>query len=367
MIARIEIADKSFNLLEVLDREVMNLSWDYSRIGGCGSFSFDLPRQFCNEKFISGDFNIKIKRRNPSTDAYDLWYQGLVEEKIPTIKASNELISVRGHGYQAQLSRIYLNDVTYSATELSAIVSDIINTYVAPNTDITAGTISSTGFTATLTFNTDALSAIQTCADIAGTREWGVDRNRQFNFQPRSSTVGYNYPLGGKVLSFSSDDSFKDIINRIIIQGGDVGGVPFTATYNSLASQAKYGRRDKVIQNSSVTTSDVASQLATAYFAEFSDVVRKGSCEILDETLIETTLPIPLFQIFAPAVTYGEKNYGVFLYSGRISYQINRINYKINNQGDLTIMLNIGQLRPNVSENIKQIQYELEQLRSASL
>lgn len=370
MIHRIEISDTDFNLLELLEDEASGLIWDWARIGGCGSFSFDLPREFCNERYISGDFNIKIKRRNPSTGDYDLWYQGLVEAKIPNIKNSKEIISVRGHGYQAQLSRIYLNDISYTSQEISVIVKNILDNYIVGETDITysAGDIASTGFTAgALTFNTDALTAMQTLADIAGTREWGVDRNRKFYFKARSSSASFYYPLSGKVITFSTDDSFKDIINRIIVQGGDVGGAPYTATFNDAASQLKYSRRDKVIQNSAITTSAVASQLATSYFAEFNDVVRRASCEVIDEILVENTTPVGMFQVVAPSTTYGEKSYGTFLYSGRISYQIKKVNYSLDGVGTMKIRFDLGQPRPSISEDIGKIEYELEQLRSASL
>lgn len=371
MIARVEIRDSDFNLLEVLDNELMGLSWEYSRVGGCGSFSFNLPRDYCNEKYISGDFNIQVKVRNPSTGDYDLWFQGLVEDKVPNISRDEETIAVQGHGYQAQLSRIYLNNVTYTGQEVSVIIKDILDTYITPNTDITyeAADVVATSFTpSSIKFNTDAMSAIQTLADIVGTREWGVDKDRKFFFKARSATTSLRFALGGKVSSFSSDDSFKDIINRVIIQGGDVAGTPYTATYNSTLSQLKYGRRDSVISNSSVTTADVASQLADSVFAEKSDVVRRGRAELVDyETRIEATIPIPLFALVARRPFYGEKLYGTFLYSGEIAYQVNRINYKLSDDGALTTSLDLGKPRPDISESIGQITYEIEQLRSSTL
>lgn len=368
---RVEIADKSFNRLEILDQEAMGLHWDFSRIGGCGSFSFDLPREYCNERFISGDFNVKIYKRNNTTKAYDLWYQGLVETKQPNIRGGNETIQVRGTGYQAQLSRIYIANKIYTSTEVSLIVKDILDTYVCPYTNITysGGDLVATGFTpSTVKFNTDALSAMQTLADITGTREWGVDANRKFYFKERSSAVGFIYPIGSeKILNFSSDDSFKDIINRVVIQGGDVAGVPYTATFNDTSSQLKYNLRTSVTQNSSITTSDVATQYANSVFTESRDVVRRGSCELLEEIQIESTTPIPLFLMLAPSITYGQKAYGTFLYAGRITYQVNRINYSVDNNGNMRIGLELGQLRPTLSEKLAQLNYELEQLRSTSL
>lgn len=377
MIVKIELRDKQFNILEIIDNEFMNLSWEYSRIGGCGSFSFDLPRQYCNEKFISGDFNIRIYVRNDTTKAYDLWFQGIVENKSPNVKGIEEIISVKGHGYQAQLARIQLSNVTYTSTEVSVIVKSLLDTYVVPNTDIiySVGDISATSYTPdSIKFNGNVLDALQTLADIVGTREWGVDADRSFFFKQRSSTVGLYFTLGDKVASFTSDDSFKDIVNRVIIQGGDVADVPFTpdpttSYYNDTSSQTKYGRHDQVYQNSSIVTDAVARQFAASILVEKNDVVRRGRCELVNyETQIESTIPIPLFELLARGTLYGEKFYGTFLYSGRISYQLNRITYKLeSNNNSLRTNLEIGQLRPDLSETIAQLQYTLEQLRSANL
>lgn len=377
MIVKVELRDKSFNLLEILDNEFMNLSWEWSRIGGCGSFSFDLPRQYCNEKFISGDFNIRIYKRNDTTKAYDLKFQGIVENKAPNVRGIEETIQVQGHGYQAQLARIQLVNVTYTGQEASVIIRSILDTYVVPNTDIiySLGDLTATTFTFdSITFNTDALSAIQTIADTVGTREWGVDENRSFFFLQRSSTVGLYFALGDKVTAFTSDDSFKDIVNRVIVQGGDIAGTPFTpdattSYYNNTSSQAKYGRHDQIYQNSAIVTDTVAQQFATSILAEKSDVIRRARCEIVNyETFIEETLPIPLFELLARGTLYGEKLYGTFLYSGRISYQVNRISYKLpSNDNSFTTNLELGQLRPDISETISQLSYQLEQLRTAGL
>jgi len=367
---RIELRDRSFNLLEVLDKEIIDPCWEYSRIGGCGGFSFSLPREYCNEKHISGDFNIRIYKWNTTTKTYDLIYQGLVEDKLPSVRGSQEVIEVQGHGYLAQLSRIYI-DHDYTSTEVSAIVKDILDNYVVPNTNITydAGDIVATGFTPdSLSFNTDAKRALQTCADIVGSREWGVDKNRKFFFKARSETVGFRYPLGQKVTDFNNDDSFKDIVNRVIIQGGDVSGTPYTKTYDNIPSQTKYNRRDRVVQNSAITTDTVSAQFAEALFTEFADIVRRARCNMVDDdTIFESTIPIPMFQLLTSGITYGEKKYGTFLYAGRIEYQVNRISYSIGNVGKLKISLQLGQLRPSVSEAIAQLEYELEQQRQENL
>jgi hypothetical protein len=247
----------------------------------------------------------------------------------------------------------------------------LLNTYITPNTNISfsASDIENTSFTVdTIEFNTDALTAIRTIADIVGSREWGVDENRKFFFKARSTTVGHILYLNKNVISYSENLDFKEIINRIVVQGGQTGGTHFTAIYNDLVSQAKYNLRTKVIQNSSIFSTTVAMRYATSVFAEFNDVVRRASCEMVNfDIQIESTNPINLLTLIGKEIKYGEKRYGEFLYSGLVNRTVNRINYSISNNNSLKISLDLGQLRPSISEELSQLEYQLEQQRSAAL
>lgn len=365
MSPQIIISDRNLTILADITKDIMNLKWEYGRIGGCGACSFEMPARIYEDLVLGANFNIKIYRRNRATNDYELWYQGRIEDKNYNVRGHTETITVDGMGYQSELSDIYIN-ATYTSTEVSVIVKSILDTHIVPNTNITydAADIEVTSFTPdSIDFNTDALSVIQTLADLVGTREWGVDRNRKFFFKERSSTVGFIYPIPSKVMSYSENNSTKEIVNRVIVTGGEVGGAPFTATYNDTTSQLKWNRRDKPIQNSAIITSQVAEQYADSIFAEFSDVVRRASVDLLEERLIERTTPIGLFQSVRPLTLYGQKKYGSFLYGGYISYQINRIAYALDNYGNMTINLNVGQLRPSISESISKLAFQIDQLR----
>ena len=384
MIVKVELSDNQFNLLAILDAEIQQLTWEYDQLGGCGPFSFILGRQYCNEQAISGDFNVKIFGRNPSTKNYDLWYQGIVEDKIPDITNQDETVEISGHGYAAQLQRIQLVSVTFTNMEASAIITSLLNSYIVPNTDISysAMNIQATGFTFdTITFNTDVQSAIQTIVDTVGAIEWGVDANRSLYFIPESTTTGLRFAVGDKMTTFNDDYSFKDIVNRVIIQGGNVddglgdgGTIPFTpdstqAFYNDVPSQLKYGRHDVVYTNSSIITDAVAQQYAQSVLAEKKDVVHTATAELVNyEQRIETTVPIPLLEIVARGTLYGEKQYGTFLYSGKIQYRVVSAVYTLNDDdSSLTVDLTIGTPRPQVSEQIAQLLYKIQQLQTAAL
>ena len=356
---KVLISDRDFNEIEEVQHKIRNVRWDYNRIGGCGSFQFDIPIRYCTETSLGGNFNVKIYRRDPSDGSYDLWFQGRIENKIHNVRGNDEIISIKGNGYQSQLADIYI-DEDYSSKTIEYIVEDIIDNHIVGNTDITKGTISATGFTVdSYSINTDALSAIQDLADIVGSREWGVDANREFFFKARSTSTGFRYPLGRKITDFSVDNSSTDIVNRVIVQGDGT----FTRTVNDAKSQLKWGRRDKVYQNSAITTNTVADQLAAAVLADFDDVVQKVRLKLLDEVRIEETIPIPLFEVITREITYDEIEYDKFLYAGQPAFQIERASYNYGDNGDLEINLQMGKIRSSLAEDISQIEYRLDQLR----
>ena len=367
---KIVISDRAFNVIDEIQDIASNISWSYNRIGGCGAFSFDVPIRFCEETFLGGNFNVKIYIKNYTTGDHDLWYQGRIEDKGHNVKGVNEKITIRGNGYQSQLKDIYV-DSDYSSDEASVIITDILDNDVVPNTDISytySGNIEATSFTFdTLEVNKDAQDAISTIADVVGSREWGVNAERKFYFRQRSSTVGFRFPLDDSVLQWDNDTSSSEIVNRVIIIGGDVGGSTFTRTVNDTISQLKWKRRDKVVQNSSIVTNDVADQFASAIFADSNDITRRARLSLLLSQQIEATVSIPLVQVVSKSITWGSKKWGEFLYSGRISYQVNRIGYKIDKSGNMTVSLELGRLRPNIAEDLNQLEYRIDQLANTGV
>ncbi len=366
---RLEIRDRNFVTKDILEDEALDLNWAYSRIGGCGEFSFRLPRKRFGERAITGEYNVRIYNR--SSTGYNLWYQGLVENKIPNVRGNTEDIEISGHGYVAQLSRIYINNVTYTSTEVSVIVKSILDNYVTPYTNISysVSDLVATSFTIdSIQFNDTVLDAIQKLADIVGTREWGVDANRNFFFKARSSTI-LRFLSGINITNFQDNQDFTQIVNQIYIQGAQAGGTYYTAgPYNDLSSQSKYNLRTEIIQNSSVSTSSVALQLATAELADKSEVSKRASCDLINfNAQLESTIPVPLFTEVSRNILYGQKKYGTFLYSGLVTRVVNRINYSLTNNNSLNISLDLGQLRPSLAEDIKQLEYQLSQATSAAL
>lgn len=372
---RLEIRDRNFVTKEILDDEYLDLNWSYAAIGGCGEFSFTLPRKRFGEKAITGESNVRIYYRDELTSSHVLWYQGLIENKTPSVRGNSENIYFSGHGYQAQLSRIkFTSETTYSSQEASVIIKSLLDNYITSSTDIsyTVGDLQATTFTFdTLTFNIgeSLLSAIEKIANTVGSIEWGVNASRMFYFKARSTSIGYRFLSGVNISNFNDTQDFTQIINKVIIQGAQNAGTYYTfGPYQDLASQSKYGIRAQIKQNSSITTSAVASQFADAILDEFKEVTRKASCELVNYSAqIEATTPIPLASEISKKEKYGQKKYGTFLYSGLVGRSINRINYRYSNNGSLSVSLDLGPIRSTLADQISQLEYQLEEQRSASL
>jgi hypothetical protein len=349
-----------------MQNEITNLSWQYNRIGGCGSFSFGLPKRIYRDLFLGFDYNVKIFLKVSGT--YTLKYQGKILDKTYEQTNNQDILKVSGTGYQTELNHIDV-DRDYSSTEVSLIVKSILDNDVTPNTNISydAGDLTATGFTAdSLEFNHKALDAIRTCAEVVGSREWGVDKNRKLYFKERSTSTGYRYPIG-KQLRLSNTITSTDIINRVIIIGGEVGGVKFTRVVQDTDNQTKWGRRDKRKENSSIVSNSVADNYGEALLSEFKYVQRSLKLDIFDDTFFEDTIPIPLLQLLANLDTYKTRKYGEGLYCGLISYQINTIRYKIDKSGSVIKSVDVGTYRPDIAEKIGQIEHRLDQMRSVGV
>lgn len=366
---RVELRDRDLEFVKILDSRILDPRWGFSPIGGCSEFSFNAPSKYCTELDLGGNFNVQILKKDKITGVYGLVYQGRIENVKTKVKQGNEEITVQGFGYQSELKDIIPGSISYSSQEISVVVKDVLDSYIVPNTNITydSGDIEATGFTPdTLTFEyTDCQEILRTLAEIAGGIEWGVDKNRKLYFKARSTESGFFYGIGNKLISFDIESSSREILNHIVVLGGDVSGSKFIYTKDYTKNQAKYKRRDGVIQNSAVTTNVVAEQLADARQAEKNGIVDRGSAILRDDIIIEDTIPVKLFEVKTREVLYDEKEYDTFLYAGQDAFRIGKIGYVVKNN-QLEINLSLGDTLPNITEDIKRLKFEIDQLTQRS-
>ncbi len=367
----VELRNKTFDLVKVLTKYAKNPSWDYNRIGGCGNCTVDLSMQSdLLDDVILPDYDVQIRLEN-SSGGSDLVYRGYIETMRP-IRAVPESIQLQISGYMGQLERVRINK-TYSGDEISIIIKDILDTYIVLNTSITysAGDIEVTSFSVdTLEFDCLADEAIKTLADLAGGIEWGVDRNRNFFFKAQSNTITQYLKLKKDITKYDIRNDYSQIKNRLIIKGGTVSGVKFEDTVDNTESQALYGLRTEIVSNSAIVTNAISQRYGSMIMAKKAKINRRITLRKVNNTvLFENTVPIGRISLLDDTVQqakkYGDSDaiYGAFKYGSLSSLQVVSIKYKLGNEGT-DIDINAGYATPDVSEKIKQLEFEINQLRN---
>lgn len=366
----VQLRDQNGVLVDILDKVVSAISWEYDRIGGCGRASMDLAVSYDFFQLIGPDFDVQIWVED-ETGVASLFFRGYVESHQPILQESDK-VSLSLNGYVGQLKRVRVA-TTYSTMEVSDIVKDVLDTYVLPGTDITYDNadIELSEFTVdTLEFDSMADDALSTLAELAGGYEWGVDRNRKFFFKKQNDSIRHYLRIGEDVASFDSLDDYSLIYNRLHIKGGKVAGVTFEEQVDNSESQTSYGTRSKVVSNSAIVTSSVAQQYGTSVLSKEARIQRRVSITVpTSQKLYEATTPLGALSILSTPVPvarkYGEEDaiYGNFKYGGMPSFQINKLKYELHNQG-VKLSVQAGTSRPNLYLQLRKLQYEIDQLRS---
>ncbi len=361
----IELRNQSGYLIkEFTKNDIASLSWDFDRIGGCGPFSLTIKKKF-NELPVAsyGEYDVRVYLGPADGTTQILWFRGYVDRVVGTLD-KNESIDITGFGYVRQLNRVIVNK-NYSGMELGAIVKDILDTFVVPNTRITysAADIINTGITASsLVFNTSADQAIQTLADIAGSMEWGVDLNRSFYFKKRLEYVKIPLWIRRDVALFEDTRSFDEIKNSYYLQGQN----GLTYALEQTESVQLYGRRQDIIVNSSINSTTDAQNYLAALLNDSARPPRQIRIEVASVgSPYENSLPLGKVCVMGEDLSgplYGEPKYGEKLYGYNWQAQVNTFTYTLR-PGGVGVEIQAAYLPPQIGKSIKQIEKEIEQLR----
>lgn len=361
----VELRDKNFNLVRILTKKIKDISWVYNRIGGCGNCDISISISFEElTNYIKPDYEIRIFAALAGTSA-ELVYRGFVEDYRPKISIPDG-VRISTSGYFGQLKRVPVIR-TYTNMEISAIIKDILDQDILPNTSIfyEAANIEESGFVVdTIEFNTMADDAISTLARLAGNFEYGVDRNLDFYFKEKSTTIKHFVRIKKDVKNFDEINDYSNIINRYIIKGKD----GFSDTVDNTESQTLYGIRTKIISNSAITTTAVSQRYGSMLIAESARIARRASINIVNKNaLFESSVPIGKLTILKVPIStktkYGAGKYGAFKYGNLISYDVENISYSLGDIG-LNAKIELGQEQPDITNQIEQLNFELNQIRN---
>lgn len=204
-------------------------------------------------------------------------FRGVVEIIDPTSLANNEVIIVRGRDYSARLMDVTARE-TYSNTEVSVIVKDLIDKYI---TGITYTNVATTARTLQrMTFrHKSVFECIQQLADIAGYTFY-IDTNKDLHFELEENTSS-GYTLNNtnvKKARFITND--QEMYNQIWVYGdrylvgfkdtftGD-GGSVFTTTYQpNNTTVTLYG----VVQQGTVFNNAISPASGNKYAVDFENL-----------------------------------------------------------------------------------------------
>lgn len=375
----IKIYDSSGVLKAHVTSEIVSVDWSYNDRGGCDKASIVLKRDFDDLSNLTASskdeiYDVRIYIVPEFGESSTLFWRGEIAQILPSLK-DEETVTVKCLGYVHRLRKLQIHSsgapVEYSSTTISAIVTSVFNTYVDPNTDISAGTIDTFSTSvSSMKFNGSVYDAMERLAEIVDA-EWGVDRSLNFFFRERSTTRGaFRINQGQDVSQIDDEYDYDQIINKIIIEGGEVSGTPVRYVKTDSASVTKYGLRETRVVNSSIRTELVAEQMANAYLNKYSEFQRNFRAILpLANTLIEETTPLDLVVIDTnprPDVPkYGSFKYGNDKYGAEEDYRIRNIHYTLNDTS-LTIEIEFNEGKPDITKQIEELEFELEQLREAS-
>ena len=366
---KIELRNKDFELIKILNDTMTSAFWEWNDIGGCGRAGIRLSINPDDIKaLVSPEYDIRIYIRANQTAADVLYYRGFILGYKPIDTAPSSSVQLIIDGYSAKLKRARVNR-TYENMEISAIVKALLDSDVLPITSITyeEADIQETNFVIdSITFDTDAANALRILATTAKDYEWGVDRDLKFFFKKRSSTIIHTVRYRKDVHLYDELEDYGGIQNRLIIKGAG----SFEDTVNNIESQTNYGLRSATITNSAISTNALSQKYGTGILAEKARIQRRVAVKkVKVEKLYEQNIPVGRLAVVKEPVAAAQK-YGAaiaiygngILYGGLPSFIIAKIRYSLLSNGSFNAAFNLGQPLPDIATELKLLASEIENI-----
>jgi len=357
----VKLYDKYGDLSYVLSKEV-EVQWEYNRVGGCGQAEIAIVK---NQDFDETKFKPQSSIKVFIDD--ELRYHGKLIHYGRNIDIGKEFIRILCNGYIDELDGVIVRE-DYESMELSAIVKDIMQQYVVPNSKVLydASLIETTDYSAQLlAFNHTAMDALALIGSLAGNYEWGVDRNRYLYFKKRDNNTRHVYVIGREVEMFEELRNDESIVNVINVFGND----GFISQLTADGSVSTFGRREANLFESSITEASDANQLGFQLLKNRSKSQRAIKFAIsVPDLFIEETTPLGAVSlnksVFSTRIKYGTYfKYGTSHKYGNIKRdQFNSIRYTLVN-GGLNAQITLLDDVPNAGNLQKRVEYEVKDLQ----
>lgn len=256
---RVELRDAAGNLQHIFPKPA-SLQWAYLRRGGCEQAVMEVVADFAtyDPDTLQG-YDMRVLLDTGAGLA--VWWRGFVVEAARSL-AEPDTFRLQAEGYASRLDPIALVGTGFpieggqvifrkmDATTIATQMIDRAKPWVALTYDGTSAPASGISLDE-FSVNGTILDALRTLAEIAGMRDWGVDRNLRFWFLPKSTAIKHVAVQGKDVLQFTDSSVSRNMINRLYLIGAnentfvleDQGGTFATdqsqTTQNSMISFGK--------------------------------------------------------------------------------------------------------------------------------
>lgn len=256
---------------DVQEGHVSQVSFELDDFG-CGPFSFQVDQL--------PSFNPTCQTRVNIYPYFDTvpWFMGFIQHRPDP--GAKRPFQYDGTGYYDQLDWITVTKSYSAGQDISAIVTDIVSTIVAPQSAIiyNAANVTTTGYVTSGILNFDhikAKDALQKLADTAQNYTFGVDSQREFFFNPVDSTIK-KYAWRGK--HFQDSEITVDptqIRNKLYIKAGQITGGSniLTSPVSDADSIAAYGLREDVVTAPDLLNSADATRWANYQLSQMKDPI----------------------------------------------------------------------------------------------
>jgi len=253
---KVEIV-RSDSTVDDVSNDILYCKFTLIATEGVGSFELKLDDSLNTySSLYSGNETIKIYLDNDLTAATER-FRGIIE-KVPKSYTDSYYITLSGRHVSKELMNIMVSK-SYTDTEVSAILTDLISNFL---TGYTTTNVNTTSTTTTIDFiDENFWDCVKDLCSIANC-DFYVDINKDFHFFARNSILSVQAIFPDEVITMSGlGDNIFDVKNRIKVYGQDSSGLIVLQTVDDTASQAIYGIIEAPpISDTTISTKDEAQK-----------------------------------------------------------------------------------------------------------
>lgn len=218
------------------------------------------------------------------------WHMGFVTQVEKPGTTPRDDYVIRGHGLRDQLESVSAEQNISAVTDVGQIVSDLVQNYIVPNTDIGYDSSKITTSTGVLTaqdieLGKQSISEVLDALAAMANYRWGVNGDGNLFFEPAPSTNNRTYFVGFDCEEFELVEDIESVRNSIKVKrqqskasSDAAAGWVIGAIREDASSQAKFGVREYEFTAPGYWTDDDCGTLADSILASKKDPPNTGRC-----------------------------------------------------------------------------------------